>query len=122
MCGANACSAQIVARLHRDLGVVLVAGMSRADDGKKEFAEALKVDPNIALEKDLVTPEVEAAFQAAKGGGGGTPPPSAGKPPKTSAPAGGDMALTAPAEQVVLTPVPIYVELPEGVNAVKVLL
>jgi hypothetical protein len=32
------------------------------------------------------------------------------------------MVLTAPAEQAVLTPVPIYVELPEGVNAVKVLL
>jgi hypothetical protein len=121
MCGGNACTPQTVARLHRDLGVVLVAGMSRAEDGRKEFAEALKVDPNIALEKDLVTPEVEAAFQAAKGGGGGGGAPAA-KPPKGAAPAGGDMVLTAPAEQAVLNPVPIYVELPEGVNAVKVLL
>jgi hypothetical protein len=124
MCGGNGCSAQTVARLHRDLGVVLVAGMARAADGTKEFAEALKADPNIALEKDLVTPEVEAAFQAAKGGGAAPAAPAApaGKPPKGSAPAGGDMNVTAPAEQVVLTPVPIYVELPEGVNAVKVLL
>jgi hypothetical protein len=125
MCGGNACSAQTVARLHRDLGVVLVAGMNRPDDGKKEFGEALKADPNIALEKDLVTPEVEAAFQAAKGGGAAAPAAPAtpaAKPGKSAAPAGGDMVLTAPAEQVVLTPVPIYVELPDGVNAVKVLL
>ena len=39
-CGANACSAQVRARLHRDLGVVLIAGLNRAGEGKKEFAEA----------------------------------------------------------------------------------
>jgi len=117
MCGTSACSAQTVARLHRDLGVVLVAGMSRFEDGKKEFGEALKADPNIALEKDLVTPEVDQAFQAAKGGGGPTP----SKPPKSGAEVGGDMIHTPTAEQAVLTPVPIYVELPDGVNAAKVI-
>jgi hypothetical protein len=119
MCAGNACSAQTIARLHRDLGVVLIAGLNRTDDGKKEFAEALKADPNIALEKDLITPDVEAAFRAVKGGGASAPPPSA----KTAAApaAGGDMNHTPPVEQTVLTPVPIYAELPEDVNAVKVL-
>ena len=112
-------SAQTIARLHRDLGVVLVAGMSRIEDGKKEFAEALKADPGIALEKDLVTPEVDQAFQAAQGGGAGGATPS--KPPKSGASAGGDLVHTPPAEQAVLTPVPIYVELPDGVNAAKVI-
>jgi hypothetical protein len=92
--------------------------MNRVDDGKKEFGEALKADPNIALEKDLVTPEVDAAFQAAKGGGGGGAP---AKPGKGGAAAGGDMVHTPPAEQAVLTPVPIYVELPDGVNAAKII-
>jgi hypothetical protein len=117
MCGANACSAQTRARLHRDLGVVYVAGMNRVDDGKKEFGEALKADPNIALEKDLTTPEVEKAFQAAKGGGAATPAPTA----KAPAAAGGDMVVTPTPEQAVLTPVPIYVELPEGVEVAKVI-
>ena len=117
MCGANNCSAQTRGRLYRDLGVVLIAGMNRAEDGKKAFAEALKADPNVALEKDLTTPEVEAAFQAAKGGGS-TPPPAAPKPPAPS----GDMVHTPPAEQAVLTPVPIYVEVPESLNVAKVVL
>jgi hypothetical protein len=117
MCGTSACTAQVRARLYRDLGVVLVAGMNRAEDGRKALVEALKADPNIALEKDLTTPEVEAAFQAAKGGG--SAPASATKPPAASA--GGDMVHTPVAEQTVLTPVPIYAELGDGVNAVKVI-
>jgi hypothetical protein len=118
LCGANACSAQTRARLHRDLGVVYVAGMSRADDGTKEFVEALKADPNVALEKDLTTPEVEKAFQAAKGGGPAAAPAPAAKGPPA---AGGDMVHTPAPEQTVLTPVPVYVELAEGVEAVKVI-
>jgi len=118
MCGANNCSAQTRGRLYRDLGVVLVAGMNRADDGKKAFADALKADPNVALEKDLTTPEVDAAFQAAKGGGSAPPTPP---PPKAPA-ASGDMVHTPPAEQAVLTPVPIYVEVPESLNVAKVVL
>jgi len=118
MCGTSACSVQTRARLHRDLGVVLVAGLNRVDDGRKEFGEALKIDPSITLEKDLTTPEVDQAFQAAKGGGGGAAAP--GRSPKGGAGAGGDMTHTPPAEAAILTPVPIYVELPDGVNAAKV--
>ncbi len=120
MCGGNACSAQVRAKLHRDLGVVLVAGLNRIEDGKKAFAEALKADPSITLEKDLTTPEIEQAFQAAKGGGGGGA--AAPAAPAGAAPAGatGDMKHTPPAEQVTLTPLPIYVELGDGLNPAKV--
>ena len=90
---------------------MLVAGQNRPDDGRAAFAEAIKADPNVTLEKDLVTPDIEAAFQAAKGGGGG-----GGR-----GAAGGDMTHTPASEQAVLTPVPIYVELPDGITAVKVI-
>jgi hypothetical protein len=114
LCGPSGCSPQTRARIFRDLGVVLVAGQNRPADGRNAFAEALKLDPNITLEKDLTTPEVEQAFQAAKGSAPASPGGQA------SAAAGGDMIHTPPAEQVVLTPVPIYVELPDGLQAAKV--
>jgi hypothetical protein len=123
LCGTSACSNQVRARVHRDLGVVLVAGLNRPDDGKAEFGEALKADPTIALDKDLTTPEVDAAFRAAQGGGAAAPPaaptPSAPAPGAT-APVG-DMIHTPVPEQAVLAPVPVYVELPPGVTATKVI-
>jgi hypothetical protein len=126
LCGTTACSAQVRARIHRDLGVVLVAGLNRPDDGKAEFTEALKADPTITLDKDLTTPDVDQAFRAA-GGTAGAPAPAAPAAPGAAptapaapAAAGGDMIHTPPPEQTVLTPVPIYAELPAGAQATKV--
>jgi hypothetical protein len=113
LCGATGCTPQTRARIFRDLGVVLVAGMNRVPDGRAAFAEAIKIDPGTALEKDLTTPEVEQAFQAAKGSAAGT----SGK----GASGAGDIVHTPPSEQAVLTPVPLYLELPEGVKAAKVI-
>ena len=107
MCGSSGCIPVVLGRLHRDLGVVLIAGMNRADEGKQELAEAIRADPDVALEKDLTTPEIDAAFKALKAGG--LPPPK------------GDMIHTAPTEQRTLTAVPIYIELPAGVTANKVI-
>jgi hypothetical protein len=118
LCGADACSAKVRGRVNRDLGVVLVAGLNRPEDGKAAFVEALKADPNIGLEKDLTTPDIEKVFQAAKGGGSA---PSAPSKPSGAAPVGGDMTHSAPPEQAILTPVPLYAELPDGVTAVKVI-
>ena len=117
-CGANACSPQVRARLHRDLGVVLIAGLNRAGEGKKEFAEALKADPRVTLQKDLTTPAIEQAFQAARGGASAPSAPPAGAAQPSG---GGDIIHTPASEQAVLTPLPIYVELPAGVSATKVL-
>jgi hypothetical protein len=119
LCGTDACSPKVRGRIHRDLGVVLVAGLNRPEDGKAAFVEALKADPNIGLEKDLTTPDIDKVFQAAKGGGSA---PSAPSKPSAAAPvAGGDMTHTPPPEQAILTPVPLFVELPDGVTAVKVI-
>jgi hypothetical protein len=108
MCAGGGCTPVVVGRVHRDLGVVLIAGLNRADEGKQELAEAIRADPDVQLEKDLTTPEIEATFKALKTGG--LPPPK-----------GGDMVHTPPPEQRVLTAVPIYVELPEGVSPFKVI-
>ena len=128
LCGANACEATLRARLHRDLGVVLIAGLNRADDGKAEFAEAIKTDPNIALVKDFASPEIEQAWEAAKGGGEATATetpaqpeaPEEAAPAAASAPSGGDLVHTPAAEQATLTPVPVYVEVPSGMNVGRV--
>jgi hypothetical protein len=121
---ADACSTNVVAQLHRDLGIVYVVA-SRQDEGKAQFVEALKVDPSTKLPKELSTPEIEQVFSAAKGGGAPAPPPPAPAPPKPApapAPGGGadEIVHTPPAESATLTPLPLYAELPEGMSPTKV--
>jgi hypothetical protein len=119
-CGAAGCSPKVLAQLHRDLGIVYVVS-GNAAAGRGEFAQALQVDPTITLVKELTTPEIQAAFSAAQSGGGGAP---AGGEGETAAPGGGgapeEMQHTPAAEQTVLTPVPIFVVMPEGVTPAKV--
>ncbi|MDC3957087.1 hypothetical protein [Polyangium jinanense] len=131
LCGPKSCSNKVVARLHRDLGVVYAGGMSKIEEGKAEFVAALKADPEITLDPDLTSEEIETVFKDAKAaagiGGGGNPesPPPNPTPnpgPVAPAPAQGDLVHTPPPEQTVMTPVPIYTELPDGVEATKVVL
>lgn len=112
MCGSNGCTPVVLGRLHRDLGVVLIAGLNRLEDGKQELAEAIRADPDVALEKDLTTPEIDREFKALKAGGLPPAKPTAG---------GGDLIHTPPVEQRTLTAVPIYVEFPDGVAPAKVI-
>src|SRR6185503_7162535 len=69
MCKGNACSAKVIAQIHREMGVVAIAGLKKPDEGKQHFVEALKADPAVQLDPDLTTPEIQAAFDEAKGGG-----------------------------------------------------
>jgi hypothetical protein len=119
-----ACSAPVRARIRCDLGVVYVGGMNRVDDGKEQFAEALRQDPSVAPDKDLVSPEIEAAFAEVKRAPSGEKKPTPPKPqppaPPSSPAGGGDLVHTPPAEQATMTPLPIYAELPPGVGATRV--
>ena len=125
LCKGNACSAKVIGQIHRDLGVVTIAGLKKADEGKAHFVEALKADPTVQLDPDLTTPEIKTAFDEAQGGGGGaaaaapetTPAEEAAPIPPA---AEGDLTHEPPAEQAIRTPVPIYAELPEGMQARKV--
>ena len=108
-CGADKCSAPVRAELRRNLGVVLIGGLNDSAKGTAMFVEALKADPNVQLDPDLKTKEIEAAWAAAKkqaGGGGAATPtdPAGGGQPS------GDFTHTPIAEQTYRTPVPVYAE------------
>src|SRR5213075_1662854 len=62
----GACSAKVVALVHRELGVVYVAGLNNAAEGKKHFESALAIDPTIALDQDLTSKDIQAVFDEAK--------------------------------------------------------
>ncbi|MBN1611917.1 MAG: hypothetical protein JW940_35125 [Polyangiaceae bacterium] len=99
LCGTDQCSAGVVARIHRDLGVVLVAGLQDPENGKAELVLALQADPSITLDKDLATPELETAFaQARQEVTGATGAPPAGQPPGGQPPASGLAEGTIPPE------------------------
>jgi len=88
------------ARTHVHMGVVIIQGFKNPELGKKQFAKAMAIDPNITITKSLSTPDLEEAFQEAKAGGGAlaasdddgarpTPPPG-------GAHAGGETVTPAP--------------------------
>ena len=114
LCGPKGCSPQVLAKLHVSLATVLGGGQNKLEAAKAEFLDALKIDPTVKLDKDLTTPELQFTFDEAKNqlAGGGSS--------ATPAPAAKVIAHTPVAEQAVNTPVPVYVELPEGVTPTAV--
>ena len=134
LCGGDKCSGKTLARVHRDLGVVYIAGLGKAADGKAEFVAALTADPSVQLDADLATDEVKAVFaevQASIGGGGGdvgggdaavdaidVPGIDSGVP--VEVPESGDLLHVPPKEQLVLTGVPLYVEVSGGTELTKI--
>lgn len=145
LCGATGCTPKVLGKLHIAMGTVHGAN-NKLDLAQESFVAALKADPTAALNESFTTPELSKAFAAAQKKAGVTPgkPPPAGtgdkpptgtgdKPPTGTGdkpppePTGdkkpaGDLNHTPPAEQVVNTPVPIYIEIPDEVGAVKVTL
>src|SRR5882724_4187622 len=64
-CGKSACSSELVARVHRDLATVYIAGTKQVPKGKAELKLGLAADPELQLDKDLTTPALRKAFLAA---------------------------------------------------------
>jgi hypothetical protein len=117
----GACTPKVHAKVLCDLAVVYIGGMNRIDDGKAQFALALKLDPSVAPDADLVSPEIDATFTEVKRSPNDVqvaPKPSAAttSPPPTS----GDLVHEPPKEQATSTPLPLYVELPPGQSAARV--
>jgi hypothetical protein len=116
-CGADGCSAGVVGKIHVALGTIYGVGMTKLDAAKEEFVAALKADPNAVLDESLSNADLAKAWSDAKKGAGAGKPteePSSEKPVKKPAAGGGDPAThTAPTEQVVNTPVPLYIEAAE---------
>ncbi len=56
----------IAARTHVHMGVVIIEGFKNLELGEKQFAEALAIEPGIAMTPALVTPELSEAFDETK--------------------------------------------------------
>jgi hypothetical protein len=122
----DACTQETRARILCDRGVVALA-LQKGDQARSFFILSLQLSPTVTIDKDLSSPEAQKEFAAAKKlaaaaplATGETPTPMPGAVPEDEDNAG--LTHTPPAQQAVQTPVPIYVELMEGVNADKVLL
>lgn len=121
-CGTDKCSATVRATLRRDLGVVQIGGQLDKDKGRQNFVEALKIDPNVQLDPDLKTKDLEAAFEAAKkqARGGASEGSTTSSGGNGEAP-GGDFVHTPAPGQQIRTPLPIYVEYAGEETLVKVI-
>jgi hypothetical protein len=122
-CGADKCSAPVRAQLHRDLGVVQIGGQIDKEKGIGHFVAAIKADPATALDPDLRTKDLDAAFAEAKkraAGGGGAAPAGGGAPAAGGQPAG-DFVHEPATEQTIRTPIPVYVEYGGEEQLVKVI-
>ena len=65
LCTTESCSPPFLARLHRDLGYLFVAGLESPNDAREEFGTALSMDPTVTLTGAMQTPEAERAFRDA---------------------------------------------------------
>jgi len=122
----DACTQETRARIMCDRGVVALA-LQKGDQARSYFILALQLSPTVTVDKDLSSPEAQKEFAAAKKLASAAPLPSGEVPVPGAGAAAEDednagLIHTPPAQQAVETPVPIYVELMEGVNADKVLL
>lgn len=99
ICGTRKCTKGTRAALLRDLGTMQ---FRNGDVGaaKKSWADALALQPDLALNADYDSADLHAAFDEARGGGQGP----MGEQPQ------GDFQHTPAAEQQVNTPLPVYVE------------
>ncbi len=105
MCGPSRCTPQTRAALHRDIGTMQ---FFNGDFGtaRKSFAEAQRLQPDIKLNPDYDSAELQAAWRDAGAAGAATA--GAGAQPT------GDFTHTPAPAQKANTPLPIYVELPSS--------
>jgi hypothetical protein len=75
LCAKGKCSDSVLARVHRDLGTVYIAGQNKREPGKAELKKALELDPNLELDESLTTPELQSAFEEVGGKPKAEPPP-----------------------------------------------
>ena len=66
LCEKGSCSPTVHAQVYRDLAVIYITGMKRPDEGKKLLIKALHLDPRVALDADLTTPDLVRTFEEAQ--------------------------------------------------------
>jgi hypothetical protein len=89
LCGSSGLDRHpVAARTHVHMGVVIIEGFKNRELGEKQFAQALAIEPAIAMTPALVTPEISEAFDEAKEQSKDVGAPSAAS--------GGDEAVPSP--------------------------
>jgi hypothetical protein len=125
-CGSTRCSRMTEALVLRDLGTMqLRTGDAAA--AATSFAQALKLEPDLALRSKYVAPDVSAEWERAKRAAAPTPPPApppaptktAAAPAHAEQPTGDFVHAPAP-EQQAGTPLPVYAEYPGSPAAARV--
>jgi hypothetical protein len=66
LCEKGSCSPTVQAQVYRDLAVIYITGMKRTDEGRKLLVKALRLDPRVALDADLTTPDLIRVFEEAQ--------------------------------------------------------
>jgi hypothetical protein len=92
LCEKGSCSRTVHAQVYRDLAVIYITGMKRRDEGRQLLVKALRLDPRIALDADLTTPDLIRVFEEAQKEAAepedaeAAPEPAPGPAPKRSEP------------------------------------
>jgi len=86
LCEKGSCSPTVQAQVYRDLAVIYITGLKRQDDGRKLLVKALQLDPRVALDADLTTPDLIRVFEEAQQEVARKPEPTAAPPPKAAPP------------------------------------
>lgn len=110
-CGDKGCPKELVAKIHANMGIVYSAGLGQKENAVEAFKDALRLDPRITPDSNYLTGDVQKAFDEAK------------------KQMGSNLVVEKPvavlkekpwSEQATWHPVPVYVEVPEGVKASRV--
>ncbi len=119
-CGDSGCSPNVKAEILVHLGIVQT-NQNKTAEAEKSFIQALELDSSVKPHPDFTTPEIEKVFEAAKGkassGATGPTEPSPGEPATEQ----GEISHEPVVEQMINTPVPIWVTVPDTMPIGKVL-
>jgi hypothetical protein len=97
-CGAAGCTPALKAKLYVALASVLAGGKKQLEDAREAFVEALTIDKDAKPDPDILSSEIAFVYEQAR------------KQLKLDQPAAQAVKHTPPAEQRVMTPVPIFIE------------
>jgi len=126
-CGKNGCSDEVVAKLNVGLGVIHGGGKNNNALAKKYFIAAFEADSGAEPLEFYMTDKLKELFQEAQqeaGGddddddGGGDDDDDSGDDDDDDV--GGDLTWNAPDEALVNYPLPIFIDVPDALDAASV--
>lgn len=110
-CEATMCPAQDRARTLANLGIVAFGGAGDSARALDLFRQAVTADPTVRLDPLLSTPDTDLLFQRARAEAAAS---------STEGSGGVTLRHVPPPEQLVHTALPLYVEVPDGVNVARI--